>query len=170
MAGVRTLFNFGPPRATLIDAEQPTTRPDAPDRQAAVAAIVRHGKLLVIKRALTVRAPGKLCFPGGHIEHGEHAAETVVRELREELNLAIVPVAPLWSSFAPSGCRLHWLECKLQDPVSEPSPNPSEVHSCLWMTVTELAEHPDVLSSNFSFLERVVSGEIGFVGEYPSYR
>ncbi len=138
-------------------------------RQAAVAAIVRQGKLLVIKRALTVRAPGKLCFPGGHIEKGEHAAETVVRELREELSLAIAPVAPLWSSFAPSGCRLHWLECKLQNPACEPMPNPSEVHSCLWMTVTQLAEHPDVLGSNFSFLEHVVSGQIGFVGEAPRF-
>ncbi len=137
------------------------------DRQAAVAVIVRRGKLLVIRRALTVRAPGKLCFPGGLIERGEHAAETIVRELREELSLDVRPVSPLWSSFAPSGCRLHWLECKLSEPESEPVPNPSEVQHCLWLTVPELAEHPDVLPSNFSFLENVRGGQIHFRVETP---
>jgi 8-oxo-dGTP pyrophosphatase MutT (NUDIX family) len=144
-----------------------TFRARRQDRQAAVAAIVRHGRLLVIKRALTVRAPGKLCFPGGLIERGEHAAEAVVRELLEELNVEVVPLGPLWASVAPSGCRLHWLECKLKDPAREPVPNPSEVQSCIWMTVSELAEHPDVLPTNFSFLENIVSGKIRFRGEVP---
>jgi 8-oxo-dGTP diphosphatase len=139
-------------------------------RQAAVGAVVREGRLLVIKRALTVRAPGKLCFPGGHIESREHAAEAIVRELREELNLVAAAVAPLWQSIAPSGCQLHWLECKLVDPSAEPDPNPSEVHSVLWMTVDELAEHPDVLPSNFSFLENVKTGRVRFRGEQPICR
>jgi 8-oxo-dGTP pyrophosphatase MutT (NUDIX family) len=139
-------------------------------RQAAVAAIVREGKLLVIKRALTVRAPGKLCFPGGHIERGEHAAEAIVRELDEELGVEAVAIGPLWISSAPSGCQLHWLECKLADPESPPKPNPSEVHSVQWMSVEQLAEHPDVLVSNFSFLEHVKSGRIRFRGEQPVCR
>lgn len=147
--------------------ENHTTRGADRRRQAAVAAVVRNRKLLVIKRALTVRAPGKLCFPGGHIENGEHAAETVVREMQEELGMEVEPVAPLWISRAPSGCQLHWLECRLPDPEAAPRPNPSEVHSCLWMTMTELAEHPDVLPSNFSFLERIKTGDIRFVGETP---
>ena len=136
-------------------------------RQAAVAAIVREGKLLVIKRALTVRAPGKLCFPGGHIEPGEHAAEAIVREMQEELGVAVKPVAPLWSSSAPSGCRLHWIECALVDEDFQPTPNPSEVHSVRWMTVQKLAEHPDVLPSNFSFLECVKTGQVRFRGQQP---
>ncbi len=136
-------------------------------RQAAVAAIVREGKLLVIKRALTVRAPGKLCFPGGHIETGEHAAEAIVRELREELGVRAVAIAPLWVSTAPSGCQLHWIECKIVESELMLKPNPSEVHSVQWMTIEQLAEHPEVLTSNFSFLECVKSGKIRFRGEQP---
>lgn len=137
------------------------------NRQAAVGAVVRSGRLLVIKRALTVRAPGKLCFPGGIIEPGEHAAEAIIREMMEELGLSVVPVAPLWESTAPSGCRLHWIECRLVDAASEPRPNPSEVHSVQWMTLQGMAEHPDVLPSNFTFLECVKTGEVRFRGEQP---
>lgn len=138
------------------------------ERQAAVAAIVREGKLLVIKRALTVRAPGKLCFPGGHIEAGEHAAEAIVRELREELGVRAIAIAPLWVSTAPSGCQLHWIECRIDQAELSLRPNPSEVHSVKWMTVEQLAEHPEVLSSNFSFLECVKTGKIQFRGEQPT--
>jgi 8-oxo-dGTP diphosphatase len=56
------------------------------------AAIVRGGKILVVRRA---RAPahGLFSLPGGVVEAGETLAEAVAREVREETGMAIEPVA-----------------------------------------------------------------------------
>ena len=56
------------------------------------AAIVRDGRILVVRRA---RAPanGLFTLPGGVVEIGETLTEAVAREVREETGLAIEPVA-----------------------------------------------------------------------------
>ena len=56
------------------------------------AAIVRDGKLLVVRRA---RRPALnlYTFPGGVVEAGETLHEAVAREVREETALEIKPVA-----------------------------------------------------------------------------
>ena len=128
-------------------------------RQAAIAVILSKGKLLVIERSQSVRAPGKYCFPGGEVEVGEHIAEAVVRELHEEMRLEIKPIRRLWTSTAPSGCVLHWIHSRITAD-SEPLPNPREVASWHWMTQQELAEHPDVLSSNREFLRACLQGRV----------
>jgi len=59
---------------------------------AASAAIMRNGKVLVVRRA---RAPanGVFSLPGGVVETGETLHEAVAREVREETGLTIEPVA-----------------------------------------------------------------------------
>ena len=56
------------------------------------AAIVRDGKILVVRRA---RPPalGVFTLPGGVVETGETLTQAVTREVREETSLAIEPVA-----------------------------------------------------------------------------
>ena len=56
------------------------------------AAIIRDGKLLVVRRA---RKPalGVYTLPGGGVEIGEMLTEAVIREVREETALTIEPVA-----------------------------------------------------------------------------
>jgi 8-oxo-dGTP pyrophosphatase MutT (NUDIX family) len=56
------------------------------------AAILRDGKVLVVRRA---RAPasGVFSLPGGVVEAGETLAEAVKREVGEETALTIEPVA-----------------------------------------------------------------------------
>src|SRR5437588_2973606 len=65
-----------------------------PDRPflAVSAAIVRDGRLLVVRRA---RSPalGLFTLPGGVVEAGETLVEAIVREVREETALTIEPVA-----------------------------------------------------------------------------
>jgi ADP-ribose pyrophosphatase YjhB (NUDIX family) len=55
------------------------------------AAIVRAGKVLVVRRA---RAPadGLFSLPGGVVEIGETLMQAVTREVREETSLTIEPV------------------------------------------------------------------------------
>jgi 8-oxo-dGTP diphosphatase len=59
---------------------------------AASAAILRDGKVLVVRRA---RKPalGLYTMPGGVVEAGETLFEAVKREVREETSLEIEPVA-----------------------------------------------------------------------------
>lgn len=56
------------------------------------AAILRDGKIMVVRRA---RRPalGLYTLPGGVVEAGETLAEAAAREVREETALAIDPVA-----------------------------------------------------------------------------
>lgn len=56
------------------------------------AAIVRDGKVLVVRRA---RKPALNLYtlPGGAVEAGETLADAVIREVREETQLSIEPVA-----------------------------------------------------------------------------
>ena len=55
------------------------------------AAIVRDGKVLVVRRA---RKPAQnlYTFPGGAVETGETLNEAAIREVREETQLTIEPV------------------------------------------------------------------------------
>ena len=59
---------------------------------AASAAIVRDGKILVVRRARPP-AHGLFTLPGGVVEVGETLAQAVVREVSEETGMTIEPVA-----------------------------------------------------------------------------
>jgi 8-oxo-dGTP diphosphatase len=56
------------------------------------AAIIRDGKVLIVRRARPP-AEGLYTLPGGGVEVGETLAEAVVREVREETALVVEPVA-----------------------------------------------------------------------------
>ena len=55
------------------------------------AAIVRDGKILVVRRARPP-AHGVYTLPGGVVEVGETLVEAVAREIREETGMTIEPV------------------------------------------------------------------------------
>jgi len=65
-----------------------------PDRPvlAVSAAILRDGHVLIVRRARPP-AQGLYTLPGGAVEAGEALIEAVVREVREELGMAIEPIA-----------------------------------------------------------------------------
>jgi 8-oxo-dGTP diphosphatase len=56
------------------------------------AAIVRDGKIFVVRRARPP-ANGLFSLPGGVVEAGETLTQAVVREVSEETGIAIEPVA-----------------------------------------------------------------------------
>jgi 8-oxo-dGTP diphosphatase len=56
------------------------------------AAIVRDGKILVVRRARPP-AHGLFTLPGGVVEVGETLIEAVAREVREETGMSVEPVA-----------------------------------------------------------------------------
>lgn len=132
---------------------------DYSGRRGSVAVIVRGGRLLVIRRSQWVVAPGAFCFPGGGIQPDESDEEALVRELREELGVAVQPQRRLWTSISPRRVELAWWLARL-DPDAEPVPNPAEVESVHWVTPEELARMPDLLETNRQFLQALASGEI----------
>ncbi|MBI2449739.1 NUDIX hydrolase [Candidatus Pacearchaeota archaeon] len=59
-----------------------------PTVKATVAGILlKNGKILLTERALDLKEGGKWCIPGGHIDIGETALQSVKRELKEETGL-----------------------------------------------------------------------------------
>jgi 8-oxo-dGTP pyrophosphatase MutT (NUDIX family) len=133
--------------------------PDDPGKRGAVAVAMRDGRMLVIRRAATVVAPLVYCFPGGGIEEGETEEQALVREFREEVGMSLRPVRRLWHCTTPWKVQLAWWLGELQ-PEETPTPNPHEVHSVHWFTAKEMAQLPDLLTSNREFLRLVECGEI----------
>ena len=110
------------------------------------------GRWLLIRRsAQVVRAPLRVCFPGGWIDAGESQAAAVVREMREELDAEVVPVRCVWRHCfgEPSRTLWGWLAILKSSTVS---PEPTEVHEVLWLTPDEAVQHPDVLLHTDAFL------------------
>ena len=135
---------------------------DYSGQRGSVAVIVRRGRLLVIRRSQRVVAPGAFCFPGGGIEPDESEQEALVRELREELGVAVRPQRRLWRSITPWRVQLAWWLADL-DPEAQPVPNPAEVESVHWYTPEELARLPGLLETNRQFLQALDCGAIDLV-------
>jgi 8-oxo-dGTP diphosphatase len=132
---------------------------DPPKRRGVVAVIVRDERLLVIRRSQMVVAPGAFCFPGGGIEADESEEQALVREIREELNVAIRPLRRIWQSETPWRVELAWWLAEFETTV-EPVPAPAEVESIHWYTPAEMALLPELLESNRHFLEAIARGKI----------
>ena len=133
--------------------------PETPCRRGAVAIIVRDGRMLVIRRSRHVIAPLVYCFPGGGIENGETEEAAVIREVREEVGVAIEPRRRLWECVTAWKVHLAWWLADM-DPAAVPQPDPREVESVHWFTLDEMAAQSELLDSNREFLDLIASGEI----------
>ncbi len=132
--------------------DTPRTENQVTGRQGAIGVIVdADSRFLVIRRSEFVRAPGRLCFPGGGIEAGETQEQAVVRELQEELGLSVQPVRKLWESSTPSGVLLHWWLTNVADSV-KPVANPEEVAEWAWFSEQQILGDARTLKSNREFL------------------
>jgi len=129
-----------------------------PKRHGVVGVVLREDQLLVIRRSQNVRAPGKYCFPGGHVEAGETHAEALTRELHEELGATVVSSRPLWSNVTRWNIELNWRQAFLSAD-SAIVPDQVEVESAQWLTIPQIRGMNGVLSSNLDFLTAMENGE-----------
>ncbi len=96
----------------------------------AAAACIRDGagRILLLRRG---DGDDLWSFPGGAMDPGERAAETVVREVREEIGLEVEPVAligvysgPEYAISYPNGDRvqpvINFFECRVVGGRPEP--------------------------------------------------
>ena len=129
-----------------------TTPPPSPgQKRGVVAVILRQERMLIIRRSLTVAAPGKLCLPGGTIEIGESEEEALVREMQEELSIDVSPIQLCWRSVTGWGTHLAWWHADLSDDQT-PVPNPDEVADVFWFRRSDLRAAKDALPSLPEFL------------------
>jgi 8-oxo-dGTP diphosphatase len=132
---------------------------DDETRHAVAVVVVENDQFLVIRRSQHVRAPGKACFPGGHIESGETEPCAVEREMLEELSIACEPQRVVWRSRTSWGTNVAWWLARRTDD-RPPKADPAEVEEVMWLSAQEMLAHPDLLESNQHFLELLDRGEI----------
>lgn len=141
-----------------------STSPEPPIRKiGVVGVVVRENRLLVIRRSQLVRAPGRYCFPGGGVEPGETEDQTLVRELEEELGIAVQPIRRLYRSITPWRVDLRWWLAELAS-ATLLTPHPAEVESAHWYSVAELLALPGLLDSNRDFIAAWQRGKFDIPG------
>ncbi|MFE9021706.1 NUDIX domain-containing protein [Streptomyces sp. NPDC007808] len=126
-------------------------------RQAVVAVLLRADRILAIRRGPAVPRPGYWQPVSGRIEPGETQREAVVREVREEVGLTVVPLAKVWESETDDGSfRLHWWTARAD--AGEVVPDPGEVAEARWVTPREFLALDPVFDGDREFFERVLPG------------
>lgn len=127
-------------------------QPDGRVHGVAVAIPDGDGHLLCVRRSAVVIAPLKVCFPGGGVDADESQEQAVVRECREELGIAVRPLRCIWRWEHPERplVLFGWLA---EYVGGVPRPDPREIAEVIWLSGDEVANHPDGLPSNASFVE-----------------
>ena len=116
------------------------------------------GKWLCIRRSDFVAAPLKVCFPGGAIENGESQKSAAIREMHEELGITVKPLRQVWHWKSPTteltlwGWLADWEKTEIK-------PDRFEVAEVLWLTAEEVAEHPDAMPTNRSFVQALMDDQ-----------
>ena len=138
-----------------MDRIKPATR----RKRGVVGVIMREERFLIIRRSLTVTAPGRLCLPGGGIEQGETESQALVREMQEELAIDVSPVRRCWRSVTSWGTNLAWWLAEI-GPDVHPIANPAEVAEVRWMSPTQIRGEKDMLPSLPEFVDALERGEV----------
>lgn len=109
------------------------------------------GMLLVVSERYKMLPGRRLKLPGGALQAGEHVAEAVEREVKEETGID--------ARFESLVCLRHWhgyrhgksdlyFVCRLKPLSFEICRDPEEIAECLWMPVEDFLSDPDVHDFN----------------------
>jgi 8-oxo-dGTP diphosphatase len=119
------------------------------ERQVVVgAAIVRDGRVLAARRTAPASAAGRWEFPGGKVEPGETEAESLVREVAEELDVRVTVLEWLGGE-QPIGER-YVLRVAVVG-LDDGEPSPTEHDLVRWLGPDEL-DDVDWLDADRPFL------------------
>ena len=119
---------------------QPASAPTKNSVEVSAALIFRGGKLLITQRHAGAHLGGLWEFPGGKRETGETFEQCLVREIREELGVAI-SVGELFEEIAHDypgkSVRLKFFRCRLLSG----EPQPLDCAAAKWIDRSELGAH-----------------------------
>ena len=121
---------------------------------AAIAVVIRAGKILVCQRKHGDTFGGYWEFPGGKQECGETLHECLARELREELNIRARPtiaLTPIVHDYPHTLLRLHPFLCEHE----AGEPELIECQAARWIDPTELRAY-HFPPANEDLIEQVI--------------
>ncbi len=104
-----------------------------------VAAVIRRGDEILLASRPADKPPAGWEFPGGKVEAGESLFAATVRELDEELGVAVEP-RELMETVCSGRIRLHFVAAAMPDSAV---PVPREHQKCFWVKL--LPEPPELL-------------------------
>src|SRR5262249_26500120 len=114
----------------------------------------RDGRFLLIKRGPVERAPNQWCFPGGGIEPGESEEQALIREMQEELDVAVRPGERVMTQSKHGGALvLYWWSAELL--AGEPRANPAEVADLAWLTPEEVRRLTDAIPGTNAIFDQL---------------
>jgi 8-oxo-dGTP diphosphatase len=124
-------------------------------REAIVAVLLRADRVLVIRRGPESARSGYWAPLSGKLEPGETQEEALVREVREEVGLAVSPLAKVWESETDDGrFRLHrWTA---ETGTDEVVPDPGEVSEFRWVTPEEFLVMAPLFDGDREFFELIL--------------
>ncbi|GGY10554.1 NUDIX domain-containing protein [Streptomyces djakartensis] len=124
-------------------------------REAIVAVLRRGDRVLAVRRGPAVARPGYWQPLSGKVEPGETQEQAVVREVREEVGLTVVPLGKVWESETDDHrFRLHWWTARAD--TGEVVPDPGEVAETRWVTPEEFLALDPVFDGDREFFERIL--------------
>jgi 8-oxo-dGTP pyrophosphatase MutT (NUDIX family) len=92
----------------------------------------------------------------GKIEPGERQEDAVVREVREEVGIGVVPVRKVWDCPSSDGVYwLHWWTVELADENAVLVLDPREVSEARWIRPVELRTLGNVFEADVRFFEEI---------------
>ena len=101
------------------------------------AAILRGGRVLAARRTAPAETAGRWEFPGGKVDAGETDAESLVREIEEELGVRIR--VGRWLDGAVAVGERYLLRVALAE-IVRGEPAPTEHDAVRWLAADELDE------------------------------
>jgi len=120
------------------------TGPDSPPTSfTVVAAVIRDhaGRLMLARRPAGRHMAGLWEFPGGKVHDGEAPAAALVRELAEELDIAVEIGEPLtFAVHEEAGLRILLLF--FEAAILHGDPRPREGQEVAWVSPADLRRYP----------------------------
>lgn len=141
--------------ASTPRAGSPAGRAGRPD--AVVAVVFRAGRVLVVRRGPAARRPGYWAPVAGRVEPGEGQADAVVREVREEVGLAVTPRGKVWECDTDDGSfRLHWWLAEAG--AGDLTCAPGEVSQARWIPPERFGDLRPTFADDRRFFAEVLPG------------
>lgn len=132
-------------------AERPITTVTA-------AVMERDGRILICRRRMDQDHAGKWEFPGGKLESGEEPAQSLRRELREELTIdaTIGPEITRYSYSYPGRNPIRLVFFRVTEFQGEP--DYSQFHETKWAPPEDLPRY-DFLEGDVEFVRALADGK-----------